>query len=220
MTEPLANQRHLFEIPDGVAFFNCANVAPQLLYVAERHRDGRPLEENWILRAGSDDFARLTDYRDEYQAGSRRFDVGERTSFTLVPMAIAALEQLLEWQVDRIAGALASHTGRIEREAAARGLASLPAGERGPHMLGIRVPGSTSTLVPALAARGVYVGVRAGLVRVAPHLYTTGADMTCCSTPWPGSGTATPGAEQAGAGRIADRARKLFGDRAADPRRR
>jgi len=147
------------------------------LYVAERHRDGRPLEENWILRAGSDDFARLTDYRDDYQAGARRFDVGERTHFTLVPMAIAALEQLLDWQVDRIAGALALHTGRIEREAAARGLAPLPAGERGPHMLGIRVPGSTSTLAPTLAARGVYVSVRAGLVRVAPHLYTTGADI-------------------------------------------
>ena len=147
------------------------------LYVAERHRDGRPLEENWILRAGSDDFARLTDYRDDYQAGARRFDVGERTNFTLVPMAIAALEQLLDWQVDRIAGALAIHTGRIEREAAARGLLPLPAGERGPHMLGIRVPGSTSTLAPALAARGVYVSVRAGLVRVAPHAYTSEADI-------------------------------------------
>jgi selenocysteine lyase/cysteine desulfurase len=147
------------------------------LYVAERHRDGHPLEENWILRAGSDDFARLTDYRDEYQAGARRFDVGERTSFTLVPMAIAALEQLLEWQVDRIADALAIHTGRIEREAAARGLAPLPAGERGPHLLGIRVAGSTSTLAPTLAARGVHVGVRAGLVRVAPHLYTNGEDI-------------------------------------------
>ena len=50
-------------------------------------------------RAGSEDFARLVDYRDEYQPGARRFDVGQRTKFELVPMAIAALEQLVDWQV-------------------------------------------------------------------------------------------------------------------------
>lgn len=31
------------------------------LYVGERYRDGEPLEENWINRAGSDDFAGLVD---------------------------------------------------------------------------------------------------------------------------------------------------------------
>jgi selenocysteine lyase/cysteine desulfurase len=148
------------------------------LCVAERRRDGRPLEENWIARAGSDDFTRLTDYRDEYQPGARRFDFGERTHFTLVPMAIAALEQILEWRVDRIAHALAIHTDRIERETRALDLAPLPAGERGPHMLGVGVPEtSLGKLAPALAARGVYVSLRAGLVRVAPHLYTTEGDL-------------------------------------------
>jgi selenocysteine lyase/cysteine desulfurase len=69
------------------------------LYVAEEHRQGEPLEENWIVRAGSDDFARLVDYRDSYQPGARRFDVGQRTKFELMPMAIAALEQVVAWQV-------------------------------------------------------------------------------------------------------------------------
>ena len=58
------------------------------------HRDGAPIEQNWIARAGSEDFARLVDYRDDYQPGARRFDVGQRTQFELVPMAIAALEQV------------------------------------------------------------------------------------------------------------------------------
>lgn len=148
------------------------------LYVAEHHRDGRPLEENWISRAGSDDFTRLTEYRDEYQPGARRFDVGQRTSFLLVPMAIAALEQLLEWRVERVASALAVHTVRIEREAAARGISPLLEGERGPHMLGIQVPETSSKgFAAALAARGVYVGVRAGLLRIAPHLHTSEADI-------------------------------------------
>ena len=89
------------------------------LYVAEEHRDGEPLEQNWILRAGSEDFARLVDYRDEYQPGARRFDVGQRTKFELTPMAIAALEQVLDWQVPRIAAALATRTAEIARRATA-----------------------------------------------------------------------------------------------------
>ena len=32
---PLANQRHLFEIPDDVAYFNLASLAPQLRAVRE-----------------------------------------------------------------------------------------------------------------------------------------------------------------------------------------
>ena len=58
------------------------------LYVAPQHRDGRPLEHNWIAREGSEDFARLIDYRERYQPGARRFDVGERSNFALLPVGI------------------------------------------------------------------------------------------------------------------------------------
>jgi len=57
------------------------------LYVAPRHQQGRPLEHNWIVRAGSENFAGLVNYRDEMQPGARRFDVGERSNFALMPMA-------------------------------------------------------------------------------------------------------------------------------------
>ena len=123
------------------------------LYVAEQHRQGEPLEENWIVRAGSQDFARLVDYRDQYQPGARRFDVGERTNFELIPMAIAALEQILEWQVPRIAAALAVRTAQIARRASELGLTPIPDHERGPHMLGVRLPASVrERIVPALAS--------------------------------------------------------------------
>ena len=92
------------------------------LYVAEEHRGGEPLEENWIVRAGSEDFARLVDYTDEYQPGARRFDVGQRTKFELMPMAIAALEQIVEWGVPRVAATLAGTTSEIARRAAGLGL--------------------------------------------------------------------------------------------------
>jgi selenocysteine lyase/cysteine desulfurase len=144
-------------------------------YVAEEHREGEPLEENWILRAGSEDFARLVDYRDEYQPGARRFDVGERTKFELVPMAIAALEQLLEWQVPRVAASLARVTDTLARRAAALGLEPLPVAERGPHILGVRPV--RSELLPALQRANCFAAVRGVSLRISPHLHTTDADV-------------------------------------------
>jgi selenocysteine lyase/cysteine desulfurase len=148
------------------------------LYVAEEHRAGEPLEENWIVREGSEDFARLVDYRDSYQPGARRFDVGERTRFELTPMAIAALEQLVEWQVPRVAAALATRTTAIAGRAAELGLRPLDAGERGPHLLGLQLPGDLrDRVLPALAEASCYAAVRGTALRLSPHLHTTDEDV-------------------------------------------
>ncbi|MGN6170057.1 MAG: aminotransferase class V-fold PLP-dependent enzyme [Solirubrobacteraceae bacterium] len=149
------------------------------LYVADEHRDGEPLEDNWINRAGSEDFAALVDYRDQYQPGARRFDSGQRTKFELVPMAIAALEQILAWQTPRIAATLATRTADIARQASALGLEVTAHDEqRGPHMLGIRLPDNTNARAAAtLAEGGCFVAMRATSLRISPHLHTTDQDI-------------------------------------------
>lgn len=148
------------------------------LYVAEEHREGEPLEQNWILRAGSEDFGRLVDYRDEYQPGARRFDVGERTKFELTPMAIAALEQIAEWEVHRIAASLARRTSEIEGRAAGLGLDPGPAEHRGPHMLGVRLPETArDRVLSALMHLNCFVALRGSSLRIAPHLHTSDEDV-------------------------------------------
>jgi selenocysteine lyase/cysteine desulfurase len=148
------------------------------LYVDQRHCDGEPLEENWILRADSDDFARLVDYRDEYQPGARRFDVGQRTNFELMPMAVAALRQLLTWQVSNIAHALAQVTTDIETRVADVGLQPIPADERGPHLLGVTIPAEIrGHVLQTLATAHCFAAVRGGALRIAPHLHTNQADV-------------------------------------------
>jgi selenocysteine lyase/cysteine desulfurase len=148
------------------------------LYVAEPHRGGEPLEENWIVRAGSEDFARLVDYRDDYQPGARRYDFGQRTSFTLVPMAAAALTQVLDWGVDQIAASLAAVTDRAAGSAAAHGLEPLPADARGPHLLGLRLPDAAlGAVLPALAEANCFAAVRSTSLRLAPHLHVNEADV-------------------------------------------
>ena len=147
------------------------------LYVAEQHRDGVPLEENWISRLGSEDFAGLVDYQDRYQPGARRFDVGQRTHFETTPLAIVALRQLLDWGVPRIAATLRQITGSIEEQVVAIGL-SLTSPDRGPHMLGISLPGQARQRVAAaLTEAGVFAGVRGSSLRVSPHLWTTEEDI-------------------------------------------
>ena len=147
------------------------------LHVAEPHRDGVPLEENWISRLGSEDFAALVDYQDRYQPGARRFDVGQRTHFETTPMAIAALRQLLDWEVPRIAATLGRLTGRIQDEVEAIGL-RLASSDRVPHILGIDLPDQAlGAVAGALADAGVHAGVRGSSLRVSPHLWTTDQDV-------------------------------------------
>lgn len=148
------------------------------LYVAPGHQGGRPLEETWIGREGARDFAGLTDYTDRYDRGARRFDMGERANFHLMPMAQAGLEQLLAWGVGNIARTLGDRTRAIADRAGARGWTSLPEAARGPHFLGLSKPGGVADgLVDALKARKVSVSVRGDSVRVTPHLYNSDTDV-------------------------------------------
>jgi selenocysteine lyase/cysteine desulfurase len=148
------------------------------LWVAEEHRAGQPLEENWIVRVGAEDFAGLVEYQDDYQPGARRYDQGARTLFELTPMAVAGIEQLLAWKVERIAATLGKLTADIAARAAALGLPGQAATLRGPHLLGLSVPeGARARILPALADAGCYAALRGRSLRVAPHLHITPSDV-------------------------------------------
>jgi selenocysteine lyase/cysteine desulfurase len=148
------------------------------LYVAEQYREGEPLEENWINRAGSEDFAGLVDYTEAYAVGARRFDVGHHSNFGLVPMAVAALDQLLEWGVDAVAACLQIVTYWMARREARLGLDVPESTMHGPHMLGIDVPRDVALRLGAqLAELGVIASVRGNSLRLAPHMHITSRDI-------------------------------------------
>ena len=147
------------------------------LWVAPQHREGRPLEQNWLNRENSQDFARLIDYREGYQPGARRFDFGERGSFTLVPMATAALEQIVEWTVPAIAETVGALTSYLANGAGRLGIETAPERCRGPHMIGLRFPGGLPAgVAERLAEQRVFVSLRGDSLRVSPHVYNTTAD--------------------------------------------
>lgn len=148
------------------------------LYVAPAHQDGRPLEEGWITRSGAEDFTRLVDYTEHYASGARRYDVGERSNFALLPAAVASLELLLGWGAPAIAARLAVLTEAIAERVAPFGLEAEPAARRGPHYLGLSLPAAAPPdLVRRLAAEQVYVSQRGQRLRVTPHVYNDEADV-------------------------------------------
>jgi selenocysteine lyase/cysteine desulfurase len=148
-------------------------------YFGPRFDDGEPLEETWIGRAGSENFKELVTYRDDYQPGAVRYDVGERANFALLPMAIAALEQVLDWQPARIQEYTAALTAPLFDRVRALGYTVEDAAYRGAHLFGMRAPAGTDiTAVEArLRARKVFVSLRGSAIRVAPHVYNDARDI-------------------------------------------
>ena len=148
------------------------------MYVKPDYHAGVPLEHNWINRKHSEDFAGLVNYRDDFQSGARRFDVGERSNFALMPMAFTALKQICDWQVPEIASTLSTLTAEIAQRAIALGLNVAPTHLRAGHMLGIRFPeGVPADLIEQLSRNQIYVSVRGNSIRISPHVYNTEHDI-------------------------------------------
>ncbi|MGE5953403.1 MAG: aminotransferase class V-fold PLP-dependent enzyme [Qipengyuania vulgaris] len=148
-----------------------------MLYVDPKYHEGEPLEHNWINRAFSEDFARLVDYRSDFQPGARRFDMGEKSNPPLLKGAGAGMDFLLEFGVEAISRELGRRSEALANEAQALGLTSAEIGTRAPHFLSLGFPdGAPEGLTETLATRQVHVSLRGTSLRVTPHIYNTASD--------------------------------------------
>jgi len=148
------------------------------MHVGEGYREGKPVEHNWMNRRDSEVFARVAEYRDEFAPGARRYDVGERSNFVLLPMANEALRQILAWEVENVAETVGGLTDLVEDRANELGIEAMPKEKRARHMMGLNLgPDAPDDLAARLAAEGVFVSVRGESVRISPHLYNTEEDV-------------------------------------------
>jgi len=148
-----------------------------LLYVAPKWHNGTPLEEGWIQRANARDFSSLILYCDDYDSGARRFDMGERSNFALLPAAVRAMHQLLEWGIVEILETSGGMNHRLAEAAAELGFTAPVEPLRAPHYLCLRrKEGVPLDLAQALARERIFVSVRGTSMRVTPHVYNTVED--------------------------------------------
>jgi len=148
-----------------------------LLYVAPQRQNGQPIEENWIQRANARDFSSLILYTDDYDAGARRFDMGERANFAPLPAAIRAMQQLQDWGVAQISATVGAMNRELAAAAAELGFSAPPEALRAPHYLALRRKDAIPKELPEMLAKEkVFVSVRGSSIRVTPHVYNTKHD--------------------------------------------
>ncbi len=177
MPFPLAEVRPDFLVAAGYKWLLCP-YGFSLLYVAEQWRDARPLEETWLARENAEDFTSLVKYSESYLPGARRFDVGEKCTATILPGAIAALEQIKKWGVAGIALSLSTINEKISVRLEHLGFLLPSKSSRCPHMFGAQLPdGFGGNLVAELKARRIFISQRGKSVRFAPHLHNNEHDV-------------------------------------------
>ncbi|MFZ2906728.1 MAG: aminotransferase class V-fold PLP-dependent enzyme [Cyclobacteriaceae bacterium] len=150
-----------------------------LAYYGDYFNNGKPIEESWINRKDSEDFAGLVAYQRHYQLGMLRYEVGEHSNFILVPMMIKAIEQLNKWGVNRIQEYCQSITTESISRLRERGFIVEDEGFRGSHLFGIRLPAGVDlkAVKTTLLKHKVYVSYRGNVIRVAPNVYNTENDL-------------------------------------------
>jgi selenocysteine lyase/cysteine desulfurase len=149
------------------------------LWASPENRDGRPIDGNWMARAGSDDFSRVNEYRWELASGGRRYDAGQTWNLWLTEASCQALQILMGVGNERLLTHSRSLTDRLAEEASQLGLAAPHPDFRSAHLMGLRLPEGADprSLVTELASRSVYVSVRGNSVRVSAHMWNTQADI-------------------------------------------
>ncbi|HET9429628.1 MAG TPA: aminotransferase class V-fold PLP-dependent enzyme [Chitinophagaceae bacterium] len=147
------------------------------MYVSKKWQElGEPLEYPWITKKGSEDFSRLTNYVTAYREGARKFDMGEFAQFNLLPMAIAALQQLTEWKTEYIQTEIIKLTTPILDYKK-----KLNGSDKSPnvgHIVSIPLLElNVDDLKKRLKSNNVIISFRGSSIRVSPHLYNSPEDI-------------------------------------------
>jgi selenocysteine lyase/cysteine desulfurase len=130
-------------------------------------------------RLNAEDFSGLVNYQANYQPGALRYDVGEHSNFTLVPMMIKSLEQLNQWKPENVQAYCKSITTNAVEKLKSKGFWVEDEEYRGHHLIGLRLPAGMDLekIKAALLKNKIYVSYRANAIRVAPNVYNDQSDL-------------------------------------------
>ena len=93
-------------------------------------------------------------------------------------MAQAGIDQLQHWGIDNVGVALGERSAALDAALDAQGLVHWRTPRHAPHITALRPPPDRlQALIDAFAAARIDCTIRAGRVRLAPHLHVPAADL-------------------------------------------
>jgi selenocysteine lyase/cysteine desulfurase len=148
-------------------------------YFSERLFEGIPLEESWVNKANAHNFAKLTDYTDEYTLGAGRYNVGETGNFILLPMFNEAIKQLLQWDVKNIEQYAENLTKPLIEFLKDSPYHIEEDEYRSKHLFGISLPENLilEDFLKRLETKKIYVSARGSSIRVSTSVFNTEQDI-------------------------------------------
>lgn len=140
---------------------------------------GKPIEFHSWNRKGGERSDFYLETMPDYLPGARRFDMGERSDFAVLPIAIRSLELLQSWGSAGVFERLRHLNRFIWQEAEGRGFGGPPKDLRAPHIsvveLGDRFRPDLAT---KLRDEKAFVTIRGTKMRITPHVYNDEQDIT------------------------------------------
>ncbi len=150
-----------------------------MAYYGPAFDNGRPIEENWINRFESENFANLVTYNERYQPKSLRYEVGEHSNFILVPMLLEGLRVLNQLGTENIQSYCDELIKEASKKLVKHGFWIEESDYRASNLFGIRLP-ETMSMEEAkirLSDANVFVSYRGDCIRISPNIYNTKADL-------------------------------------------
>lgn len=144
-------------------------------YYGDYFDHGKPIEENWSIRLGSEDFSKLTRYQSEYKPLANRYSVGQSGSLIYVQMQTAALNEILKINPEDLQDYCHSISKNALKKLNEIGFYSSPEAIRAKHLFGIKIPKNADIdrLKNKLKIANIIVSFRGEYMRISCHLYNT-----------------------------------------------
>ena len=150
-----------------------------LAYYSDAFNKGEPIEESWINRANSQNFAGLVNYENNYQPKAGRYSMGEYSNFTLTPMLQKSLEQIIEWGPENIQNYCSKINSKSIETLREKGCRIEEDSYRAQHLFGVYLPQhiNLEKLKSNFKENEVFVSFRGKAIRVSSNVYNDSKDF-------------------------------------------